>query len=383
MLQLSATSDNGQTDPYSSSARMPAARGLLRLINSLDENTLLLGVDNGEILWATDSCVSLQPSLSKGRLRECAPDLFNSVDWTAVSQSQGGWQPMGEWNVESEAGVKRSFRISALADHEGSAAVWLRLTETTHRQDYFEQYLADLNDVFCSSGSMSVGEMATTLAHELNQPIGALLNIVRGVRQRLTHEGHGSEEIFGALDLAERQGGFAADIISRIRDISQSRRPRVVDCNVSRLIGDTVVLLNWIFDSEQVEVDLQIPDQQLTIAGDLTLLQQVLVNLLRNSVESMCDNAADNKVICVRAALEDNMVAVDIIDRGHGLPARSEDYLFSPFVSEKPDGMGVGLNICRSFVELQHGRLWVSANESGGCTAHLRFPQLMSPVKEE
>lgn len=381
MLQMTAMGSGGSGRPPA--ATNTGVNDLAELLNSIGEFALLIDDESRRIAWVTDGCTSLHSSLEPGRASSVAAELLDAADWGAALQSQGVWHRAGEWSVESEAGVKRNFRITALKPHGRANSIWLRLVESINRQDYFKQYLADLDQLFNTSRSVSVGEMATTLAHELNQPIGTLLNIVRGVQQRLKQRGQYDDELFNALQLAERQGRFAADILNRIRDFTQSRRPKIVNCNVSRLLEDTIALLDWIFDSEGIEIDLQISDQNLTINGDLTLLQQVLVNLLRNSVESMCDSDTGDKIICVRARLDDGTVAVDIVDRGHGLDGSSEDYLFSPFVSEKPNGMGVGLNICRSFIELHQGRFWLSANEFGGCTAHLRFPRQTPSTQEE
>jgi signal transduction histidine kinase len=343
------------------------------MLDTLDVNALMVDRADATILWATASCAAVHPALAAASNLASAMDLSEHIDWAAIPAEPGDWGKVGEWQASSGASSGRMFHIVAMTPGEPSPTLWLRLVESVNREDYFKQYLADLDQLFNTSRSVSVGEMATTIAHELNQPIGTLVNIVRGVKRRLNSDGEAQDDIFSALELAERQAQFAADILNRIRDFTQSRRPTIVECMVPRLLEDTVELLDWIFDSEGIEVELRIKDTRLVMHGDVTLLQQVLVNIFRNAVESMCSNVAGDKLIVVNAWAEDDDIAIDIVDRGHGLTNSREAVLFSPFVSNKPNGMGVGLNICRSIIELHHGRFWLSGNDDTGCTAHLRF----------
>ena len=119
--------------------------------------------------------------------------------------------------------------------------------------------------------------------------------------------------------------------------------------------------------------DRDCPEEPLYISGDSTMLQQVLINLIRNAVDAMHSQSIERRNIVISASLQDEKVTISIADTGHGL-SDNGDKLFVPFATSKSNGMGVGLNICRSFIELHQGRLWLSPNETEGCTCYVELP---------
>jgi signal transduction histidine kinase len=111
------------------------------------------------------------------------------------------------------------------------------------------------------------------------------------------------------------------------------------------------------------------------VAGDGVMLQQVLVNLLRNALDAMIDTPAGQRRLAIASRLDDaGQVEIAIADSGSGIDADAASQLFMPFFSTKPTGMGIGLNICRSLIELHQGRLWYTPNDGGGCTFHIALP---------
>ena len=244
------------------------------------------------------------------------------------------------------------------------------------------RYLLERDDLFSTSRTISISEMATALAHELNQPIGTLSNLLGGVRVRLERGTLDEAALADVVDSALEQTRFADGVITRIRDFTRDRRPEQRALDMGELLRRSVALLDWLLVSSEIDVDIVLPAEPLPVRGDATMLQQVLVNLLRNAVEATrgCDrgrsrDASGASTITVSAARRQGTVAVAILDRGHGLGGAGESALFVPFATSRPDGMGVGLSICRSFLELHQGRLWLAANEEGGCTAHVELPE--------
>jgi len=118
------------------------------------------------------------------------------------------------------------------------------------------------------------------------------------------------------------------------------------------------------------------------VNGDATMLQQVFTNLIRNAVEAMRDMQPEDRHLDIHVHLQERNVQVEIADKGHGLTQETQDNLFVPFVTQKTQGMGVGLNICRSFVELHQGRLWLAPNDMSGCTSFVLLP-LHIPVNNK
>ena len=238
------------------------------------------------------------------------------------------------------------------------------------------KYMADREQLFTTSRTITVSEMATTLAHEINQPVGSIANVLKGLKARLKRDSLAPDEYVTAIDRALEQTSFAARIVSRIRDFTSSRQPKRVDCDVQKLLEDSIQLLDWVLMNANVHVDLAPVENTLWVNADATMLQQVFTNLIRNAVDSMRDSSRTLNELKICAFLQGNEVQIEITDNGHGLSDTAQDNIFVPFVTQKTQGMGVGLNICRSFVELHQGKLWLMPNDNGGCTASVLLPSI-------
>ena len=252
--------------------------------------------------------------------------------------------------------------------------IGLMLNSSTDMFSQFSKYMADREQLFTTSRTISVSEMATTLAHEINQPVGSITNILKGLKARLARTESIPDEYVTAIDRALEQTSFAARIVSRIRDFTSSRQPNRVDCDVHKLLQESIQLLDWVLMNARVKVKLAPADQVIWVNADPTMLQQVFTNLIRNAVDSMSESAGAQNELEIQAFLEGDDVQIEITDNGHGLSDAAQDNIFVPFVTQKTQGMGVGLNICRSFVELHQGKLWLMPNDTGGCTASVLLP---------
>jgi two-component system, LuxR family, sensor kinase FixL len=249
------------------------------------------------------------------------------------------------------------------------------------------RHLRDREQLLFTSRSISIGEMASTLAHEINQPVGTIVNVLRGVSARLARLPIAAEhqaqldELHQGLKLALDQAQFASRIVGRIREFTQARQPEPKPLDLRALALESVALLDWEFTRQNVPVVLDMPTAWWVV-GDALMLQQVLVNLLRNALQAHRGvPEAQARVALHLQPLGETEVELTIVDQGCGISASVADTLFVPFQSSKPDGMGIGLNICRSFVELHQGRLWFTHNPSppGGCTFHLALKTTSPP----
>lgn len=260
-----------------------------------------------------------------------------------------------------------------------------------------QRHLEDRERLLFMSRNVSVGEMASTLAHEINQPVGTVANVLRGALARLEHwppagganrdeQARFSEQLAQGLRLALDQALFAGRIIGRIREYTHSRQPRRERVPLYALLRQSVALLDWEFARDAVDASLVLaapppPHDEVWVMGDAVMLQQVLVNLLRNALDALREGTAPARRIAIGTRLAERPnapgeVEVTIADNGVGLSSEAEKNLFVPFQSSKPTGMGIGLNICRSFIELHQGRLWFTRNKpgEGGCTFHIALP---------
>jgi len=351
------------------------------VLDVIDEEIVLIKRSSGKIIWMSNACRAVTHKLGATKNIDEFPSLKKMIDDAMPSQTgvklQAKWHNMDvKW--QQHIGDSTKSTIGVLVRPENSDHVWIRFMHRDERDEYVRKSLADHEKLFSTSRSISVSEMVTTLAHELSQPLGTLVNIMNGVTSRLNTNGEGSQEIFDALELAEKQGQFASDILLRLRDFAQSKKPVVEIFSVSDLIGNTLELMDWVFAAEGVNVNFNINDSEIVLAGDATLLQQVLVNLLRNAVDAMVGVEAGGKRVDITVSNTSEKVYISISDTGHGISDDHEGTLFTPFKSKKANGMGVGLNICRSFIELHQGKFWFNQNETRGCTANIVLPNGLS-----
>jgi signal transduction histidine kinase len=137
--------------------------------------------------------------------------------------------------------------------------------------------------------------------------------------------------------------------------------------------------MDWEIKRDGIKLRVNTGSQPIPISGDEVMLQQVFVNLIRNAIDAMNESPRAERILHIDILIDDQEAEVTIVDAGCGISADAETNLFVPFVSSKPNGMGVGLNICRSFIELHQGRLWLSSNENCGCTSHVMLPLTPKP----
>ena len=352
------------------------------VLEMVAEELVLVERSTGNIMWMSELCRGVTHKLGATRNIDEFPRLRKLID-AAVPKIQTGTRLQARWNTidtqwQQYIGDRRKCSVSVLVRPERGDHIWVRFYRSNDRDEYLRQSIAHHEELFSTSRSISVSEMVTTLAHELNQPLGTMVNIMNGLRTRLNDELNGNPDISEALELAQKQGKFASDVLQRLRDFAQSKKSVTEICDVNHLITETLELLDWVFVAEEVNVNFNSQNSKVELCGDSTLLQQVLVNLLRNSVDAMTSTQRDYKTIDITTSIDGDKVSITISDTGHGIDDNHEETMFSPFKSGKPHGMGVGLNICRSFIELHEGRFWFTQNDTQGCTANIVIPRRLS-----
>ena len=240
-----------------------------------------------------------------------------------------------------------------------------------------------------SSRLTTMGEMASSLAHELNQPLAAISNYCTGIATRLKSQQNLDieKDILPAIEKATTQAHRAGTIIQRIRGFVKRSQPQSKVTDIYSIIEDSVGLAEIEAQRYGVQLSVTYNDTIPSLFLDPILIQQVLVNLLKNAIDAIKGNNNKNaysRVIQVKTDIDHAhnpaMVRIRVIDQGPGIPADALDRLYEPFFSTKQDGMGMGLNICRSIIESHHGRLWAQNNLNEkdepipGCTFTILLP---------
>jgi signal transduction histidine kinase len=328
------------------------------------------------VRWTSDAWLALHPRLEAGTtlhaLAQALPGLGEACD-----AGPGDGRPrrlrLGEaheWDAE----------LATLPDGD----LLLRLCDRREQGRAMQRQLDDREQLLFTSRVISVGEMATTLAHELNQPIGAAANLLRGLRSRLTRQaGALDRDEATALDRAIEQVMFAARIIARIREFTHSRQPRHTRVDLAALLRSSAALLDWDVQRSGARLALELPEAPALVRGDEVMLQQVVVNLMRNALDALRTDPPGEPQVGLSLVVRGADAEIHVSDNGCGLGEEAERKLFVPFASSKPSGMGIGLSICRSFVELHQGRLWFSRNAGRGATFHLSLPLMAAHPTQE
>jgi two-component system sensor kinase FixL len=213
-----------------------------------------------------------------------------------------------------------------------------------------------------------MGEMASALAHELNQPLSAIANYMKGSRRMLeAGTDDRSALLRDAMDKAAEQALRAGQIIRRLRDfVARGESERRVE-SVKKLVEEASALALVGAKDQGVRVRFQFDPTIDLVLADKVQIQQVLLNLLRNAVEAM-ESSHRRELTISTGADKDGMLAMSVADTGSGISPDIAAHLFQPFITNKRHGMGVGLSICRTIVEAHGGQIGANPNPAGGTT---------------
>jgi two-component system sensor kinase FixL len=261
--------------------------------------------------------------------------------------------------------VKRvSATVSPIRDASdrftGVSKILRDVTDRDTREKRILELQAELTHV---QRLTELGQVVTTLVHEVNQPITAIRNYLNACR-RLAATGD-QEAVQAALERAEDQTKRASDIVQRISDFAMKRDVQMQAEDLSLVIDESVALISASLADEAPTLAVQVEPAEPYVEIDKVQVQQVLFNLLRNGIEAMQDQSRRELTVATKGA-QGGMVEISVADTGAGLPDDVRSRLFQPFVTTKPTGMGVGLSVCQSIVQLHGGRLWAEDNIGGG-----------------
>jgi signal transduction histidine kinase len=232
---------------------------------------------------------------------------------------------------------------------------------------------------------IAVGEMASTFAHELNQPLGAIANYnnaaIRLLKSRSAAPDAppqaGSADDRALLEIMEKASGQAlraGEVVQRIREFVRRQAPELRAERPEEMVAEAVAAAEGELLGGAPEISVEVPPGLPNVAADRSMIAKVMVNLARNAVDAMADLPGREQRLVLRAAAREGRVEFQFADRGRGVPPDLEQKLFQPFLSSKAGGLGLGLAICRSIVEYHRGELWFTRNPEGGTTFHFTLP---------
>jgi two-component system sensor histidine kinase DctS len=279
-----------------------------------------------------------------------------------------------------------------LVDSHGRHTGWMSsILDITDRKRAEELARQQQEKLETSARLATMGEISSMLAHELNQPLAAISSYTAGALNVLGRAESDSARIDvgmlkRALEQANTQARRAGQIIRSVHEFVKKREPRRESVTVQHVVDGIRALVDLQARQSYVTLQVEVPPDLPPVLADRVLLEQVLLNLTRNAIESMQDIDRERRVLRIEAAHNaahdeaQGQVSVSVIDNGHGIPPEVAERLFSPFFSTKAEGMGMGLSICRTAIEFHGGTLTHADNPGGGTVFTFTLQQAQATI---
>ncbi len=343
----------------------------------LDQRGRVVALNEGGSPFGGDAAASCVGGLRVGASSGDVCRLAVGVDPLCVGAALNGIQSvidgsessfLLEW-PQASAAIERWFEMAVLPLNRAEGGAVVSLTDITRRKQMELEAQRTRQELAHFTRVSAMGELAASLAHELNQPLaGILANAQAG--QRFLAAGCADPEeiraIFSDIVADDRRAG---EVIRRLREMLRKGAPSRVLLDLNALIGDVAKLLSSDALIRGLSIMLDFDPKLPPVTADRVELQQVVLNLLVNAMEAMAGRGVTGRIVVVRTACsEPETVQVSVQDAGTGIAAAAS--IFEPFYTTKAEGMGMGLSIARSIIEAHGGRIWAENNSTGGATFH-------------
>lgn len=300
-------------------------------------------------------------------------DVRRSLE--SAANAGGGFER--EYRIVRPDGEIRWVALRGAGERDPDGKVRVRGTSI----DVTRQKMAELeaqrrqSEVAHLSRVTVLGELSGSLAHEINQPLTAILSNAQTVQYLLAEEGAASAEVREILADIVQEGKHAAEVIQRLRLLLKKGEVRPEALELPVLVDDVVRLIRGDLAHQGVALSAELPAGLPPVRGDRVQVQQVLLNLLTNACDSMGDtDPRDRRLVLAARVVQGGMVRVSVSDRGPGIAPSDLERVFEPFVTTKSRGLGLGLSVCRTIVTAHEGELWAVNNDDRGATFHFTLP---------
>ena len=324
--------------------------------------------------WSEQELLGMQPPFPYWPPEE-AEQRRRDLDLTLAGQAPPGGIEMRVMHRDGHRFDVRMY-LSPLIDSSGRQVGWMAsMNDITERKRMEEETLRHQERLEQTSRLITMGEMASSLAHELNQPLSAIANYCMGSVNRLKSGDYRREDILAAMEKASAQAERAGKIIRRTREFVKKSEPVRAPAALAEIVEEAIGFAEIEARKAAVAIQVSIPPDLPPVFADRIMIEQVVLNLVKNGIEAMQQTPPEARALNLAARLDgEGMVEVTVADRGCGMTDGQVERLYTPFFTTKAEGMGMGLNICRSIVEFHDGRLWVQPNPGGGSVFRFTLP---------
>lgn len=348
------------------SARKAAERQIQSLARLASESPdPILRVDSdGVIVYANAASHGLLDNLATAVGQVVPPTWAGEIDAVLMSGDKR--------EIEAECGEQRVALLFAPIGELGYVNLYGRdVTAVRRAEQQSRRHQAELVHV-CRLSTM--GEVATGMAHELNQPLSAIANFANGCTRRLKGGTADPTALIDAMDNIAGQARRASEIIRRLRALVGKQPPVYSTVDLNALVQEVCSFLEFECTTLNLAIDLDLAADGILVDVDLVQIEQVLLNLIKNALDALEGVPQPERSLIVRTRRRDDQAEASIEDNGPGITPEIMGELFEPFVTTKEQGMGMGLAISQTIVVRHGGRIWAEPNSGGGAVFRLRLP---------
>ncbi len=323
--------------------------------------------------WQPEELVGLLPPMPYWVPDELEQSMTRHKRNMSGQAPRGGYE--SRWQHRLGHLVEVMVYEAPLVDAKGMQIGWMAsVVNITERKHLEERERRQMETMAHHARLTMLGEVASTLAHELNQPLSAITSYNAGVLNALAGRSDVPEPVIKALQRQGEQAVAAARIVKRIREFLTRREPQRERCDLHEVIASALSLLKRDIERHQVDITHVRNGAAPTVIADAVLIEQVVANLVRNACDALSAQPQPRRVRISVAAAASGFVQVQVSDNGPGLGGQTASSLCAPFFTTKSDGMGMGLAICRSIVEMHYGALDAHDAPGGGAMFIFSLP---------
>jgi C4-dicarboxylate-specific signal transduction histidine kinase len=358
-----------QTNEYMEVAANSARLGIWLWVPSLDQ------------IWMTSYCrqmlgiaenVELDLDLFLRRLAGDRRDHVRS-DMMAAALSNATFER--EFKVTDRSGAKRWLAAIGYGKQRGRECTLTgTLVDVTDRKIAQIDAEQQRQQIIHLTRVAVLGELSGALAHELKQPLTAILTNAQIARRLILRSPPDLAEVQEILSDIVEDDHRAAVVLDKLRGMIRKQQPDYGEIVLSQVVDDVLTLVHSDLVERRVLVATRLPTDLPAARGDRVQMQQVLINLIQNACDAMTDAGAEHRIVLAAEQNGDDKVTVTVADSGGGLPAELNGSLFEPFITTKPQGLGLGLAICQSILAAHGGEIWCANNPGGGAIFGFSLP---------
>jgi PAS domain S-box-containing protein len=262
--------------------------------------------------------------------------------------------------------------LTAAGDLDDYIGTTMDITERKRSEELLRNAQADLARV---ARLTTISELAASIAHEINQPLGAMVVSGNACLRWLAPDQLQLDEARRAAERIVRDGHRAGDILRSVRALAGKSAPDITELDINDAIREVLALMRGELDKHDVSLEIELSEALAPVMGDRVQLEQVILNLVMNAIEAMSTDTSAPRLLCIRSHGEATGAAlIRVEDSGPGIAPETMDRLFEAFFTTKPSGMGMGLSICRSIINAHGGRLWASPGSPRGAVLQFTVP---------